>query len=352
MQEKKMRTSVLTALVCLACSGTAFAATDVTAVDIQQLEKAPGLVLGTPAKAKAYEQETVDAAGNVTMSISDKAQAAATTNAEAAHADAAAIMKMPLRWQSVEEPFRAQQEKAEAQKKAEAQQQAAQKQAAASHAAQKQAAASHAAPQKLHPIILTADDLPQLTAPIAPPRRETVTPQPTAPITPPRQETALPHPRKPALSWHATHGGHRHQPPVRKHRPQPPMQQHSDVRRALPPKAFRPLPVPKNVRLAAIPDERALPATDAGERPEPFRDISASSWRHIQAGIYAMQLQLRTDISEPAIFHFVQILCANTGLTHLQKLQYLIGFGYAINHSRLSDWQKGALIGTIAQSFH
>lgn len=354
MQDKKKRTAALTALVCLACSGTAFAATDVTAVDIQQLEKAPGLVVNAPEKAKAYEQESVDASGNVTMSISDREQAAAA-KAVQTHADAAAIMKMPLRWESVEEPFQEQQEeKAKAEKKAQ------QKKAeAAKKAEQKRAVPG---PAKKRPIILTADDLPQPAVNPAP----AYTPQPLRP------EKAAPQRRKPHLSWHTTHDGKRPQPPVTKkplspqppiaapqkpERPlpkrpmRPPMPPRPDVRRALPPKQYRPLPVPKNVRLAAFPDERTLPETGVTERPEPFRDISESSWRHIQAGIYAMQLQLRTDISEPAIFHFVQILNANTGLTRLQKLQYLIGFGYAINHSSLSDWQKGALIDTIAQSF-
>lgn len=88
-----------------------------------------------------------------------------------------------------------------------------------------------------------------------------------------------------------------------------------------------------------------------GAREPEFAGISNEVYRHIKAGIFAMTMQLSQEPTEHGVYELARILCANDKLTRLQKIDYLIGFGWAINHSRLSDWQKGALIDAVLQAF-
>jgi len=109
----------------------------------------------------------------------------------------------------------------------------------------------------------------------------------------------------------------------------------------------------KRVRVAAYPQPiNAQARLPREKRPWQFQTVSDETYRHIEAGIFAMMLQLRTDTSTEAITRFVQILNDNDGLTHLQKIEYLIGFGYAVNHSRLTEAQKRAVIDTVVAVFH
>lgn len=109
----------------------------------------------------------------------------------------------------------------------------------------------------------------------------------------------------------------------------------------------------KRVRVAAYPQPiNAQARLPREKRPWQFQTVSDETYRHIEAGIFAMMLQLRTDTSTEAITRFVQILNDNDGLTHLQKIEYLIGFGYAVNHSRLTEAQKRAVIDTVVAAFH
>lgn len=97
---------------------------------------------------------------------------------------------------------------------------------------------------------------------------------------------------------------------------------------------------------------RDTPRTvDYGAREPEFAGISNEVYRHIKAGIFAMTMQLSQEPTEHGVYELARILCANDKLTRLQKIDYLIGFGWAINHSRLSDWQKGALIDAVLQAF-
>ena len=69
------------------------------------------------------------------------------------------------------------------------------------------------------------------------------------------------------------------------------------------------------------------------------------------AGEFAMRYQLARDASEPGLYHITRLLVQNEGLTHLQKIEYLMGFGRAINRSNLSEYQKKALIDAVIQAF-
>ena len=93
------------------------------------------------------------------------------------------------------------------------------------------------------------------------------------------------------------------------------------------------------------------PAQIQVERPAEFANVSDEVVRHILAGEFAMMHQLRQDPSEPGVYKLTQILNQNTGLTHLQKIEYLIGFGRAINRSKLTEWQKSALIKSVVEAF-
>lgn len=86
------------------------------------------------------------------------------------------------------------------------------------------------------------------------------------------------------------------------------------------------------------------------ERPEPFRNISEATWKHIKAGILATELMLQQECTEHGMYLLARMLNQNTLLTHLQKINYLIGIGYAINHSSLlNDWQKQAFLDAFLQ---
>lgn len=86
------------------------------------------------------------------------------------------------------------------------------------------------------------------------------------------------------------------------------------------------------------------------ERPEPFRNISEATWKHIKAGILATELMLQQECTEHGMYLLARMLNQNTSLTHLQKINYLIGIGYAINHSSLlNDWQKQAFLDAFLQ---
>ena len=97
--------------------------------------------------------------------------------------------------------------------------------------------------------------------------------------------------------------------------------------------------------------QQPLPQQIQVERPPEYEGISDEVVRHIMAGEYAMRYQLSRDASEPGVYHLTQILNQNTGLSHLQKIEYLMGFGRAINRSNLSEYQKKALIDAVIQAF-
>ena len=97
--------------------------------------------------------------------------------------------------------------------------------------------------------------------------------------------------------------------------------------------------------------QQPLPQQIQVERPPEYEGISDEVVRHIMAGEYAMRYQLSRDPSEPGVYHVAQILNQNTGLSHLQKIEYLMGFGRAINRSHLSEYQKKALIDAVLQAF-
>ncbi len=117
--------------------------------------------------------------------------------------------------------------------------------------------------------------------------------------------------------------------------PQPAYKEESQVRPLQPAQSVQ-QPLPKQVQV---------------ERPPEFEGISDEVVRHIMAGEYAMRYQLARDASEPGVYHLTQILNQNTGLSHLQKIEYLIGFGRAINRSNLSEYQKKALIDAVIDAF-
>lgn len=137
------------------------------------------------------------------------------------------------------------------------------------------------------------------------------------------QPTAAQPPVQPAQSGNVA------QPTV----PQPPVQ-------PAPPHEAPTVPIP------ALPPE---PPADAMTRPEPFRNVSETTWRHIQAGILATQMMLQTECTEHGMYLLAQML-NQSSLTHLAKIDYLIGIGYAINHSSLlNDWQKNAFLDAFLQ---
>ncbi|MFC2637303.1 MAG: hypothetical protein ACFN0X_00060 [Mitsuokella sp.] len=88
------------------------------------------------------------------------------------------------------------------------------------------------------------------------------------------------------------------------------------------------------------------------DRPAVFRGVSERAYRHIQAGAFAMQHQLREAEIEPAAFQLIQLLNENDKLSRLDKIEYVIGICYAIHHSDLSPWQKQTLIQIVADYFN
>ena len=97
--------------------------------------------------------------------------------------------------------------------------------------------------------------------------------------------------------------------------------------------------------------QQPLPKQIQVERPPEYEGISDEVVRHIMAGEYAMRYQLSQDATEPGVYRLTQILNQNTGLSHLQKIEYLMGFGRAINRSNLSEYQKKALIDAVLQAY-
>lgn len=386
--------AVLTALICTALSsGTAWAATpQITPVDVQELSQVQGLVTDGQTKKKSVESESQDANGNVTMSIADAgSQAAKEMQAqkpvqESAHEQAWDIMRMPMRWQAADQALAEREaEETAAKQKTLAKPEivtagntapsAASQAAAPAHRAEQPAAAVQkpAAGQTVHgsqklveveepagttkPIILTARDLPKVQ------REQVLRPQkPERPAYQPVEEkqTAQQPAHQPDGSTtigqqpsESVHPETNVQPkPVEPMQPVQPTQEIPPVTETKPEHHYTVHPVEPGMaaQLPQVPEK----VRDARpeDRPEPFRTVSEATWRHIQAGIFAMEFQLRTNPTEHGMYELAQMLNANTGLTRLQKLNYLIGFGYAINHSSLSDWQKGAFIDTIALFFH
>lgn len=114
--------------------------------------------------------------------------------------------------------------------------------------------------------------------------------------------------------------------------------------------ADRPAPAVNNNR-NRLEDAGNVPGKLQVERPPEYDGISDEVVRHILAGEFAMMYQLSHDPTEPGIYKLAKILKDNNGLTHLQKIEYLIGFGRAINKSDLSEWQKLTFIKTVSEAF-
>ena len=108
---------------------------------------------------------------------------------------------------------------------------------------------------------------------------------------------------------------------------------------------------PRQAVQPAAPVQQPLPKQIEVERPPEYEGISDEVVRHIMAGEFAMRYQLSKDATEPGVYRLTQILVKNEGLSHLQKIEYLMGFGRAINNSNLSEYRKKALIDAVIQSF-
>ena len=485
--QQHTRQTMLTALVCTALtSGTAWAAVpEVTTVDVQQLSQAPGLIVeGQEQKKKAIEQERKDAQGHVQMGIADAGSKAAhqlqasQPSEEEVHEQAWDIMKLPLRWQPVEQVVHqqdaAQVEKAEVQsakpqvKTVPTQSRSANKAASTTYqdvahmpapVPQKQAAmpqpqakVAHPekwqrhngvqhivevppAPEATEPIIITARDLEKAK------RRELL--QPHIPV-PPSQEgssataagtsTAVQAGKEQATGASVPSGtagqqradtsgqagsADQHGADVtgtmaqrtgetigqaaagtaktaldiagagavaagriaagtasapesdaaagtedtqhRRNRQwnadygkQEVAQAAADQSSAAYPAGSQPSVTASNTTAAQVPAGQSRVQVQADsydeERPEPFRNISEATWKHIKAGILATGLMLQQECTEHGMYLLARMLNQNTSLTHLQKINYLIGIGYAINHSSLlNDWQKQAFLDAFLQ---
>lgn len=163
-------------------------------------------------------------------------------------------------------------------------------------------------------------------------------PQPVAPPAP-RQESApvAQQPRQMVkIHPEGLYASRRQRPQAEASAVQPPAHQDERVARPLPPAQPVQQPLPKQVQV---------------ERPPEYEGISDEVVRHIMAGEYAMRYQLSQDASEPGVYRLTKILNQNTGLTHLQKIEYLMGFGRAINRSNLSEYRKKALIDAVLQAY-
>lgn len=142
--------------------------------------------------------------------------------------------------------------------------------------------------------------------------------------------------------------------PQMQQKPLPQIQTAQDAKRPQPahtslqPSPVAPQPVRRQGQSAQLPKQ---PTQIQVERPTEFANVSDEVVRHILAGEFAMTHQLRQDPTEPGVYKLTQILNQNTGLTHLQKIEYLIGFGRAINRSNLTEWQKSALIKSVIEAF-
>ena len=449
--QQHTRQTMLTALVCTALSsGTAWAAVpEVTTVDVQQLSQASGLIVeGQAQKKKAVEQESKDAQGHVQMGIADAGSKAAhqlqasQPSEEEAHEQAWDIMKLPLRWQPVEQVM--QQDALQKNQAVKAQQAAVSAQQAVPAASQATVPATHQAtahmpapvPQKSAAmIIITARDLEKAK------RRELL--QPHIPV-PPSQEgssataagtsTAVQAGKEQATGASVPSGtagqqradtsgqagsADQHGADVtgtmaqrtgetigqaaagtaktaldiagagavaagriaagtasapesdaaagtedtqhRRNRQwnadygkQEVAQAAADQSSAAYPAGSQPSVTASNTTAAQVPAGQSQVQVQADsydeERPEPFRNISEATWKHIKAGILATELMLQQECTEHGMYLLARMLNQNTSLTHLQKINYLIGIGYAINHSSLlNDWQKQAFLDAFLQ---
>ena len=483
--QQHTRQTMLTALVCTALSsGTAWAAVpEVTTVDVQQLSQASGLIVeGQAQKKKAVEQESKDAQGHVQMGIADAGSKAAhqlqasQPSEEEAHEQAWDIMKLPLRWQPVEQVM--QQDALQKNQAVKAQQAAVSAQQAVPAASQATVPATHQAtarmpapvpqkqaampqpqakvahpekwqrhngvqhivevppaPEATEPIIITARDLEKAK------RRELL--QPHIPV-PPSQEgssataagtsTAVQAGKEQATGASVPSGtagqqradtsgqagsADQHGADVtgtmaqrtgetigqaaagtaktaldiagagavaagriaagtasapesdaaagtedtqhRRNRQwnadygkQEVAQAAADQSSAAYPAGSQPSVTASNTTAAQVPAGQSQVQVQADsydeERPEPFRNISEATWKHIKAGILATELMLQQECTEHGMYLLARMLNQNTSLTHLQKINYLIGIGYAINHSSLlNDWQKQAFLDAFLQ---
>ena len=163
------------------------------------------------------------------------------------------------------------------------------------------------------------------------------------------------------------------QRPLRPHYPEMPHKSFSlmspvDVG-ALPklPERFHVLETNPEQRLAPTTTKDAMPVAEHSVRPEgvpafssdqtaqggdaDLAGISDEVRRHILAGQLAMEIQLRRDPSVAGMRAITKVLRENMTLTHLQKIDFLIGFGRALHQSRLPRQQEALLIKTIAESF-
>ena len=121
------------------------------------------------------------------------------------------------------------------------------------------------------------------------------------------------------------------------------------LRPAAPPVKDHPTAVEHSIRPEGVPElaERQTPQSANDE----FAGISDEVRRHILAGQLAMEVQLQRDPSVAGMRAITKVLRENTTLTHLQKIDFLIGFGRALHRSDLPRQQEALLIKTIADSF-
>ena len=79
--------------------------------------------------------------------------------------------------------------------------------------------------------------------------------------------------------------------------------------------------------------------------------ISDSVKYNIIAGELSMRIKLAQNTDTQSVVDLTKILKNNNELTRLQKIDYLIGFGRAINRSGFSKRQKDELIQAVADNF-
>ena len=163
------------------------------------------------------------------------------------------------------------------------------------------------------------------------------------------------------------------QPPARPHYAQLPQDAFSlspsaeDGAAATQPERFESLDSVSKERPAVAPVRDRTPVAEHSVRPDgvPALDtrqsvqntgddlagISDEVRRHILAGQLAMEVQLQRDPSVVGMRAIAKVLHDNTTLTHLQKIDFLIGFGRALHQSGLPRQQEALLIRAIAEAF-
>ena len=163
------------------------------------------------------------------------------------------------------------------------------------------------------------------------------------------------------------------QPPARPHYAQLPQDAFSlspsaeDGAAATQPERFESLDSVSKERPAVAPVRDRTPVAEHSVRPDgvPALDtrqsvqntgddlagISDEVRRHILAGQLAMEVQLQRDPSVAGMRVIAKVLHDNTTLTHLQKIDFLIGFGRALHQSGLPRQQEALLIRAIAEAF-